>query len=242
MQSSIQKPPTQPSPRRTGEREWLIVPLHPTQNPNSQTGCFPAPPKRYSRRLERPGGHMQFPVYFHLFGTQLHPHLVMELLAYSAGFQLYLFLRKRWPRREAALPMEQAMWVIVGAVFGGAGGSKLLAWVESAQHYWAAREDLAVVLGGTTIVGGLLGGWIGVELVKKYLGVRTSTGDVYVFPLVLGMCVGRVGCFLTGLADHTCGVHTSLPWGVNFGDGPRHPAQLSEIAVLLITGAALLLR
>ena len=185
---------------------------------------------------------MQFPVYFHLFGLKLHPHMVMELIAYSAGFQLYLLLRKRWPRREAAVPIEQAMWLIVGAVFGAAAGSKLLAWAESAQHYWAARGDLAVLLGGKTIVGGLLGGWVGVELVKKYLGVRGSTGDVYVFPLILGMSIGRVGCFLTGLADHTCGVHTSLPWGVDFGDGPRHPAQLYEIAFLLVTGAALLLR
>ena len=56
------------------------------------------------------------------------------------------------------------------------------------------------------------------------------------------MCIGRVGCFLTGLADHTCGVHTSLPWGVDFGDGARHPAQLYEIAFLLALGVALLAR
>lgn len=185
---------------------------------------------------------MEFPVYFHLFGLTLHPHLVMELLAYSAGFQLYLFLRSRWPRREAAVPIEQAMWVIVGCVFGALAGSKLLAWAESFQHYWAHRDQLPAVLGGKTIVGGLLGGWVGVEVAKKRLGIAHSTGDVYVFPLVLGMCLGRVGCFLTGLADHTCGVHTSLPWAVDFGDGPRHPAQLYEIAFLLLVGAGLLAR
>lgn len=185
---------------------------------------------------------MEFPVYFHLFGAKLHPHMVMELVAYSAGFQLYLFARKRWPRPAAAVPIEQAMWIIVGAVFGAAAGSKLLAWIESAPHYWSARGDLAVLLGGKTIVGGLLGGWAGVEIVKKYLGVTHRTGDVYTFPLIAGMCIGRVGCFLTGLADHTCGLHTSLPWGVDFGDGPRHPAQLYEIAFLLVLGIALLLR
>ena len=185
---------------------------------------------------------MQFPVYFHLFGAKLHPHMVMELVAYSAGFQLYLYLRKRWPQPEAAVPIEQAMWIIVGAVFGAAAGSKLLAWAESNRHYWAARGDLAVVLGGKTIVGGLLGGWVGVELVKKCLNVRTSTGDLYVFPLIVGMSIGRVGCFLTGLADHTCGVHTSLPWAMDFGDGPRHPAQLYEIAFLLAIGIPLLFR
>ena len=185
---------------------------------------------------------MEFPYYIHLFGLKVHPHLLFELLAYSAGFQLFLFLRKRWPDRPAAVPIEQAMWIIVGAVFGVAAGSKLLAWAESFRHYWAARGDLAVVLGGKTIVGGLLGGWAGVELAKRRVGVRTNTGDLYVFPLILGMCVGRVGCFLTGPADHTCGVHTSVRWAVDFGDGPRHPAQLYEIAFLLALGAALLLR
>jgi MYXO-CTERM domain-containing protein len=185
---------------------------------------------------------MQFPVYFHLFGTQLHPHMVLELVAYSAGFQLYLVLRKRWPRPEAAVPIEQAMWLIVGCVFGALAGSKLLAWAELFQHYWSHRDNLAVALGGKTIVGGLLGGWVGVEIAKKHLGVAQNTGDVYVFPLILGMCIGRVGCFLTGLPDHTYGVFTALPWAVDFGDGPRHPAQLYEIAFLLLLGLALLVR
>ena len=185
---------------------------------------------------------MQFPTYIHVFGVSVHPHMLFELLAYSAGFQFFLLVRRWWPRREAAVPMDQMMCLIVGGILGAAAGSKLLAWVESASHYWANRDNLAVLLGGKTIVGGLIGGWAGVEIVKKRLGIRHSTGDVYVFPLVLGMCIGRVGCFLTGLADHTCGVHTSLPWGVDFGDGPRHPAQLYEIAFLLLLALALLLR
>jgi phosphatidylglycerol:prolipoprotein diacylglycerol transferase len=85
----------------------------------------------------------------------------------------------------------------------------------------------------------LLGGWAGVELAKALLGVRHSTGDAFVFPLIVGICIGRVGCFLTGLDDHTHGVHTSLPWAVDFGDGPRHPTQLYEIAFLVLLGAGL---
>ncbi|MBD2022216.1 prolipoprotein diacylglyceryl transferase, partial [Leptolyngbya sp. FACHB-36] len=46
--------------------------------------------------------------------------------------------------------------------------------------------------------------------------------------------IGRVGCFLTGLSDRTYGIATSLPWGIDFGDGVlRHPTQLYEIAFLL---------
>ncbi|MDB5334345.1 MAG: Prolipoprotein diacylglyceryltransferase [Phycisphaerales bacterium] len=184
---------------------------------------------------------MTFPHYFHLFGQRIHPHLLMELVAYTGGFQLYLRFRKRWPR--AVVPVEQNLWIIVGAIFGALFGSKLLAWAESAPEYWAHRFDPAAWMGGKTIVGGLLGGWIGVEIAKRVQGIRHSTGDAFVFPLILGMAVGRIGCFLTGLDDHTCGNPTQLPWGVNFGDGiPRHPAQLYDIVFLSLLGIALFVR
>ena len=183
---------------------------------------------------------MQFPVTFHIFGRAVHPHLLLEILAYFVGFQLYLLTRSRWKR--AAVPFERNMWIIVGCVFGALVGSKLLAFVESFDHYRQHLHDPRAWVGGKTIVGGLLGGWAGVEVVKKSLGVRQSTGDAFVFPLIIGICIGRVGCFLTGLDDHTHGVHTALPWAVDFGDGPRHPTQLYEIAFLLALAAVLLAR
>jgi prolipoprotein diacylglyceryltransferase len=180
---------------------------------------------------------MTFPLYFNFFGYGVHPHVVMELIAYSAGFQLYLHTRKRFPR--AALPIEQNMWLIVGCVFGALVGSKVLAFVESFDVYRQHLGDPRAWLGGKTIVGGLFGGWAGVELAKRAMRVRHSTGDAFVFPLILGMAVGRIGCFLTGLDDHTHGVHSNLAWAVDFGDGPRHPTQLYEIAFLLMLAIAL---
>ncbi len=186
---------------------------------------------------------MTFPHYFHVLGYTLHPHPVMEVIAYTTGFQFYLLLRRRWPQKAA--PFEQGMWLIVGAIFGALIGSKLLAFVESWPQYhmmWQATHDPALFAGGKTIVGGLLGGWIGVEIAKYFLGIQFSTGDIYVFPLILGMSIGRIGCFLTGLPDHTYGNFTNLPWAVNFGDGPRHPTQLYDIVFLILLGLALALR
>ncbi len=89
-------------------------------------------------------------------------------------------------------------------------------------------------MGGKTIVGGLVFGLISVELFKRYIGVRQSTGDLYAIPLALGIAIGRIGCFLTGLSDNTYGTPTNLPWAIDFGDGiPRHPTQLYEIVFLL---------
>lgn len=181
---------------------------------------------------------MTFPVYLNLFGHRVHPHLVLELIAYTGGFQLYRMTRSKWPR--ASMSFEQTLWIIVGAVFGALVGSKLLAWIESFPDYWAHRFDPQTWIGGKTIVGGLLGGWAGVEIAKKLVRVRHSTGDAFVFPLIFGMAVGRIGCFLTGLDDHTYGVATSLPWGVDFGDGiRRHPTQLYDIVFLLLLAVCL---
>jgi hypothetical protein len=89
-------------------------------------------------------------------------------------------------------------------------------------------------MGGKTIVGALIFGLISVELIKRYIGLRQSTGDLYAIPLALGIAIGRIGCFLTGLSDNTYGTPTNLPWAINFGDGiPRHPTQLYEIIFLI---------
>jgi len=90
-------------------------------------------------------------------------------------------------------------------------------------------------MGGKTIVGALVFGLIAVELFKRYIGLHQSTGDLYTIPLALGIAIGRIGCFLTGLSDNTYGTPAKLPWAIDFGDGiPRHPTQLYEIILLLL--------
>lgn len=133
--------------------------------------------------------------------------------------------------------------MIIGCIFGALIGSKLLNIIDSPAQYWEHRDNLLFWFQGKTVVGGLLGGWIGVELVKKRLGITYATGDAYVLPLIVGIAVGRIGCFLEGLEDATFGIPTTLPWGIDFGDGfSRHPTQLYEIFFLLIFGGVLLFR
>jgi prolipoprotein diacylglyceryltransferase len=61
-----------------------------------------------------------------------------------------------------------------------------------------------------------------------------------VYPLILAMIIGRIGCFLAGLDDGTYGNPSKLPWAVNFGDGtPRHPTNLYEILFWVILWIAL---
>ncbi|RZK25666.1 MAG: diacylglyceryl transferase, partial [Hymenobacter sp.] len=73
------------------------------------------------------------------------------------------------------------------------------------------------------------------ELTKKYLGINTSSGDLMVFPILLGLSIGRLGCHLSGLTDGTFGLPTRLPLGIDFGDGTlRHPTNLYEIGFLAL--------
>jgi len=82
---------------------------------------------------------------------------------------------------------------------------------------------------GRSIIGALAGGILVAEIYKLAMGVRGSTGIVFVVPLALAIAIGRIGCFFGGLADFTYGSETTLPWGVDFGDGiGRHPVQLYE--------------
>lgn len=157
---------------------------------------------------------------------------MFESLAYVTAFAVY-----RRARRRHGDPIDDRarLSVLVAAAIGGLIGSKLLNLLVDPASSWAHRAELMTWLGGKTMVGGLLGGVLGVELYKKLRGIRVRTGDLYAVPLLVGISIGRIGCFLTGLDDLTYGSATSLPWGIDFGDGVRrHPTQLYEIAAMVL--------
>jgi phosphatidylglycerol:prolipoprotein diacylglycerol transferase len=170
-----------------------------------------------------------------------HPmwHPVMETLAYAAGFAVY-----RWQRaRQGDIVDEPQRWtVLAAAAVGALVGSRALGVAEhwpTVEQAWRAGRlwELLLSPGGKTIVGGLLGGWLAVEVVKKLSGIERRTGDLFALPLCVGIAVGRVGCLLAGLADDTYGKPTALPWAVNLGDSiGRHPVQVYEILFLVVLG------
>lgn len=158
----------------------------------------------------------------------LRIHFLFELLGYSAGAIVYVRTRAR--RGDAISDPHRAI-VLSGAALGAAIGTRLLfVLCEPAR-----LGDPAAWISGKTVVGGLLGGLIGVETIKAIQGIRRSTGDLFVYPLLTAMCIGRIGCFLAGPIDKTAGLPTSLPWGIAIADGvKRHPVALYEIAFLLL--------
>jgi phosphatidylglycerol:prolipoprotein diacylglycerol transferase len=159
-------------------------------------------------------------------------HFILETLGYAVGFRLYLRARRA---HGDFLPTDARTWVVVAAILGAAAGSKVLFWFEDPARTLRYAGNLAYLLGGKTIVGGLLGGTLAVEWTKARLGIERRTGDLFAVPMALGIAVGRLGCFFGGLADDTYGIPSTLPWAVDFGDGiPRHPTQLYESVVMLL--------
>lgn len=164
-------------------------------------------------------------------------HNLLEWTAVFVGARIYL--------SSAGLSLRSLVGpghfaVPFGCIVGAALGNKAVHWLHRADEWPLLAETPWLVLQGQSIVGGLLGGLIGVEIAKRIVGLKESTGDRFVAPILIGLAIGRVGCFLAGLQDDTYGNPTRLPWGMDFGDGlPRHPTQLYDIGFALVALALL---
>ncbi|PHN07154.1 prolipoprotein diacylglyceryl transferase [Flavilitoribacter nigricans] len=180
---------------------------------------------------------MEFPLIFKFGAITVSAHLLFELLAFSAGFQYFLRLRRQ---QEDRISDMNRLWVLVGATAGALIGSRLLGALEDPELFFSGRAGWLYYYQSKTIVGGLLGGLIGVEMTKKMIGEKHSSGDLFTFPLILAMIIGRIGCLSSGIAEPTYGLPSGLPWALDLGDGiPRHPTALYEIVFLLLLWASL---
>jgi phosphatidylglycerol:prolipoprotein diacylglycerol transferase len=173
---------------------------------------------------------LHFPVNIPIGKSSIPVHFVCETLAYFLGYRYYAWLRKQSADK---ITDHNRLIIFIGAAFGAFVGSHVVGVLENPTLL--SRFDIIYFMGNKTIVGGMLGGLIGVELTKKQIGVTVSSGDLMVYPLILAMVIGRTGCFLAGLEDGTYGIASNFPWAINFGDGiRRHPTNLYEILFWLL--------
>lgn len=129
--------------------------------------------------------------------------------------------------REARLPL--ALAACGGAVLGAyllELPADLLGWTAAPP---AGAAGDALPLGGRTVLGGILGGWLAVESAKPRLGIRTPTGDAFALPLAVALCCGRFGCLFAGCC---VGVECApSPFAlVDAAGTPRVPVPVIEIA------------
>lgn len=129
----------------------------------------------------------------------------------------------RRSQRPLPLGRRERIGIALGAFLGGMIGAKLPFVLLDWDGLLSGRAWLD---NGKTIVFGLVGGYLGVEIAKAMLGVAVKTGDSFAVPVAAAIAVGRWSCVVGGCCF---GSPTALPWGVDFGDGlRRHPTQVYE--------------
>ena len=163
--------------------------------------------------------------------------MLLESLGIFIGFRYFLYLRKK---RGDVIEQTNRTWIIIAAIFGAVFGSRLIGALENPPAWLHADSRWIYFFQNKTVLGGFLGSLVLVELVKKIIGERRASGDLFVYPVVLALIIGRIGCFSMGIYEETYGVESSLPWAMNLGDGlRRHPVALYEIIFLIFLWAAL---
>ncbi|MBL7790234.1 MAG: prolipoprotein diacylglyceryl transferase [Chitinophagales bacterium] len=162
--------------------------------------------------------------------TGFNFHFIMESLAFIVAFRVYWYQRKNYTDTISTLAR---LSTILGAMIGALIGSRLVGYLEVSSNLTSI--DLRLLMYNKSIAGGFFGGILGVELVKFILKIKSSTGDVYVFPILIGLIIGRTGCFLSGVDDGTIGLPTDSMLGMDLGDGiKRFPTALFELIFAFI--------
>lgn len=165
-----------------------------------------------------------------VLGMKINSHLVLEYLTFFIGFRYYVFIRKK---HADFISSNNRLSIIIGAIFGALFFSRFFAFFENPGLHYA--QGWLSLVNNKTIMGGLFGGLIGVELVKKIIGEKQSSGDLFTLPIILGIIIGRIGCFLAGINEFTYGIQTTSFIGMNLGDDlQRHPIALYEILFLVL--------
>jgi phosphatidylglycerol---prolipoprotein diacylglyceryl transferase len=151
----------------------------------------------------------------------------------AIAFSAWYWLSKS--KRDPSL-----LLVYIGALGGAFLGAKLAYLFAEGWRDWPTEQRWLRLASGKSVVGGLLGGYGGVELMKWLLQYRKSTGDLFAMIVPLGIALGRVGCWLQGCC---LGKPTNISWlAIRDRQGvARWPASQMELLFQLVMFGVLLL-
>ncbi len=184
-----------------------------------------------------------FPTVGDLLGVPLAlpTHAVFVTLGVLTAAAVFVFEARRRGHTD-----ERLLWVVVGALVGGGVMMRMGTWLQHLPLRDNAGLAEQWLHGNRSILGGLVGAWLGVHVAKRLVGYRLRTGDLFAPAVALGMAVGRVGCLLTEVPGTPTG--TSLGITLDAGTAarlgapagvPLHPSFAYEIAFQLAAFVAL---
>ena len=155
---------------------------------------------------------------------QLFPLIMLAAMVTGA------VLSRRY-KADLKLATFEKIWLALAAFTGAILTAKIPYLVPGLPGF---KDADSLLIGGKTILFGMVGGYLGVELAKRSIGLKKKTGDSFVVPVAASIAIGRIACFCGGCCY---GTPTELPWGIVFpkiDNLARHPTQFYESAFHLI--------
>ena len=123
--------------------------------------------------------------------TALRSHAYGWLML--GGIFVCLIFWSRLARRDSRL-----VFIYITALAGAFIGAKLVYLGAEGWLHWHEQDRWIQFATGKSILGGLLGGYAGVEIAKRLLGYTSATGDWFAVIAPIGLVLGRLGCVLHG--------------------------------------------
>lgn len=145
---------------------------------------------------------------FELAGLSISSYFVFMCVGWCVGGTIFY----RAARRDG-MSAESALSVMAGCAIGATLGATVMSALFVPWHELPARLAEGSAFFGRTVIGGIAGGIVGVEVCKKLIGHARSTGNAFALAIPPGHAIGRIGCLLQGCCF---GTPTSLPWGVRY--------------------------
>lgn len=126
----------------------------------------------------------------------------------------------RVSKNDSRLPL-----IYIGGLVAAFIGAKLAFLFAEGWMYLDHPQRIPILLSGKSIIGALPGGWIGVEIMKKYMDYRAITGDRFATILPVPLILGRIGCLHAGCCG---GIMCS------FGKWPSVPVEIGFQIIAMI--------
>ena len=156
-------------------------------------------------------------LYIDIFGIRIYIWGLFAALGFFVGLMLLMgFGKKRGLNQDHLLNLF--FWIMVAAIAGGRAFEVLV--YNPAYYFLHPAEIIKFWAGGMSSFGGILGALAAFLIyirVKKLPWVEYA--DALIYPLSLGLGIGRIGCFL--INEHP-GRLTNFFLGVRYPDGIRH--------------------
>jgi len=164
-----------------------------------------------------------------LRGLPIHAWGVMLLVAMTSAIGVAAW-RGRRLGIDPELIFTLAFWVVVPGIIGARAFYVIEYW-DHFQRQTFGQTVTAVInvtQGGLVVYGSFIGAVVGlVGFFHKYKMPRLATLDLIAPSLMLGVAIGRVGCFLNGCCF---GGISDLPWAVTFPSSPvPSPAYIYQV-------------